>query len=199
MPHRLSGTRRRLALATAALLLAVPVARAGTPPSARAEVKAAFADVDALAQKARAAGDLPRWSDPDGARVLGRIWNVPAILGAPPYAAADVPVLLEITALENTVLKTYALFAPEPGTLADPAANGTRYQDEIVRSGAFLLHAQAAEVEALAAFWASLPPADRTPIRRRGLQQLRTGMVEFLTGMLMMLRSRRCAPTTAPS
>lgn len=177
----------RLFLPAVVLLGAQPSA-ASPPPSARAELDGAYADLDALARRARQAGGLPRWSDPEAARVLARLWNKPTILGAPPYKAVDLPLLLDIGARQNAVYKTYLLFAPQLDTLPDTAANTTRYQDEITRATAAMLQVQAAQVEALGAFWASLPTGERTPVRREGAQRMRAGLVEFLTGVLISLR-----------
>ncbi len=193
------GTPRRWRLASlvtacAATLTTLAVLRNSTawaspPATAKAELAAAFADLDAVAWETRQAGDLPRWSDPAASRILERLWNVPAILGGPPYVAADVPVLLDLAERENAVYKSYALFVAKPGTLPNTAINTYRFQDEIARATAFLLHLQAAEVQALEAFWSSLPPEDRTPVRRAGAAQLRAGLVEFLTGSLIVLRA----------
>lgn len=182
------------AVLVALSLLGAPSAWASPPATAKAELEAAFADLDALARRTRQAGDLPRWSDPDGARVLGRLWNMRAILGAPPYAASDVPVLLDIFDRQNAVYKTYLLFTATPGALPDTAANTVRYQDEITRAAAALLHVAAAEMDAIEAFWASLPAEGRTPARRAGAQQMRAGMVEFVTGALTALRLPQLKP-----
>ena len=126
--------------------------------------------------------------------MLGRLWDLRAILGLPPYAAADVPALIDIFDRQNAVYKTYLLFTAAPGALPDTAANMVRYQDEIVRAAAALLHVVAAEMDAIEAFWASLPAEARTQTRRAGAQQMRAGMVEFITGALTALR----VPQTTP-
>lgn len=123
--------------------------------------------------------------------MLGRVWSMRAILGAPPYAAVDVPVLLDIFGRQNAVYKAYLLFTAAPGALPDTAANTVRYQDEMARAAAALLHVTAAEMDAIEAFWASLPAEGRTPVRRAGAQQMRAGMVDFITGALITLRLPR--------
>lgn len=195
MGSHLRGGRASWRIALVALsLLGAPSAWASPPATAKAELDAAFADLDALARRTRQAGGLPRWSDPEGSRVLGRLWNMRAILGAPPFAAVDIPVLLDIFDRQNAVYKTYLLFTAAPGELPDTAANTVRYQDEITRAAAALLHVVAAEMDAIEAFWASLPADGRTPVRRAGAQQMRAGMVEFVTGALTGLRLPQLTP-----
>ncbi len=182
-----------------ALLLAVWL---GATPSARAEVSsenqaasnAAYQAVDALARQTRAQGDLPRWSKPDEAATLGRFWDVPATLGAPPYRATDVPALLTIGARSSALLKTYVMFTPQEGTLPDMAANTFKYQDEIVRAGAYALQVQAAALEALADFVKTLPAEQMNETRRAGLRQVRLGITEQVTGITLLLRSPGIRP-----
>lgn len=197
-PMIVSRPRGRAACWRAALvalsLLGGPAAWASPPDIAKAELQAALTDLDALARQTRQAGDLPRWSDPEGARVLGRVWNLRTILGAPPYVAADTPMLLDIFDRQNAVYKTYLLFTAVPGELPDTAVNTIRYQDELVRAASVILHVFAAEVDALAAFWTSLPDEARTPTRRAGAQQAQAGLVEFVTGVMTVLRVPNLKP-----
>lgn len=182
-----------------ALLLAVWL---GASPSARAEVSsenqaasnAAFQALDALARQTRAQGDLPRWSKPEQAEVLGRFWDARATLGAPPYRSADVPALLTIGDRAVAVFKTYALFTPKDGTLPDTAANTAEYQDEIVRAGNYVLQAQAAAFEAITDFIKTLPADQMNEARRSGLRQMRLGVTEQITSITLMLRSPGIRP-----
>lgn len=141
-----------------ALVLALGIAvspsngHADISPGNRAEAVSAFQAVDALARETRAAGDLPRWSNPGHAKVLGRFWDIKATLGARPYRSVDVPALLEIGDHASALYKAYVLFTPQAGMVPDTAANTLKYQEEIVRAGAYLLHVQAAGFEAIADF-----------------------------------------------
>ncbi|MBN9080311.1 MAG: hypothetical protein BGP04_18760 [Rhizobiales bacterium 62-17] len=155
----------------------------------QAESAAAFQAVDALARQTRAAADLPRWSNPDHAKVLGRFWDVKATLGAPPYRPADVPALLPVIDRAGSLFKTYVLFAPQAGMVPDTAANTAKYQDEIARAGAYLLRVQAAGLEAISDFLATLPAAQMNAARRDGLRKIRLGINEMVTGIVLMLRS----------
>jgi hypothetical protein len=160
----------------------------------QAESAAAFQAVDALARQTRAAGDLPRWSNPEHAKVLGRFWDVKATLGAPPYRSADVPALLPIGDRAGALFKTYVLFAPQAGTVPDTAANTAQYQDEIARAGAYLLRVQGAGLEAISDFVATLPAAQMNAARRDGLRKIRLGINEMVTGIVLMLRAPDLRP-----
>lgn len=145
--------------------------------------------MDGLARQTRAHGDLPRWSNPDHAKVLARFWDVEATLGTPPYISADLPALLAAADRAGALYKTYVLFTPQSGAVPDTAANTSKYQDEIARAAAYLLRVQAAELEAIADFVKTLPAAEMTEPRRAGLRQMHLGINEMVTGAVLMLRS----------
>lgn len=145
--------------------------------------------MDDLARQTRAQGDLPRWSNPDHAEILARFWDAKATLGTPPYISADLPALLATADRAGALYKTYVLFAPQSGAVPDMSANTSKYQDEIARAAAYLLRVQAAEFEAIADFVKTLPAAEMTEPRRAGLQQMRLGINEMVTGAVLMLRS----------
>jgi len=73
--------------------------------------------------------------------------------------------------------------------------NAVRYQDELALSLRFTAICMARLVEPSAAFWASLAPADRTPIRLGGLQQMRRGMANVYIGLVMT----QADPSSRPS
>lgn len=162
--------------------------------SSQNEAAASFQALDALARRTRAQGDLPRWSIPDHAKVLGRFWDVKATLGTPPYKSADVPALLAIADRAGALYKTYVLFAPQAGSLPDTASNTSKYQDEISRAAAYLLRVQTAELEAITDFARTLPTAEMTAPRRAGLQQMRLGINEMITNVIQMVRSPGLSP-----
>lgn len=142
-----------------------------------------------MARQTRAAGDLPRWSNPEHAKVLARFWDVPATLGTPPYRSTDVPALLPIGDWAGAIFKTYILFAPQTGTVPDTAANTAKYQDEMARAAAYVLRVQAAGFEAITDFVKTLPAAEMNEARRAGLRKIRLGINEMITGMVLVLRS----------
>lgn len=167
---------------------------ADVSPSNQNEAAASYQALDTLARQTRAQGDLPRWSVPEHAKILGRFWDVKATLGTQPYTSADVPALLAIADRAGALYKTYVLFAPQPGALPDTASNTSRYQDEISRAAAYLLRVQTAELEAISDFVRTLPAAEMTAPRRAGLQQAHLGITEMITNVILMVRSPGLRP-----
>lgn len=191
---------KALNAAIAGLALAVRLsflpswARAEISPANQKEAATAFQAVDALARQTRAAGDLPHWSNPEHAKVLGRFWDARATLGVQPYRSTDVPALLDIGDRAGALNKTYVLFAPQAGAVPDTAANILKYQDEIVRAVAYLFRAHAAGSEAIADFIKTLPADQMNKARRDGLIKMGLGINEMVTGNVLMLRSPGLRP-----
>jgi hypothetical protein len=171
--------------------LTVPpsLVRAEVSSANQNEAASAFQALDILVRQTRAQGDLPRWSNPDQAKVLGRFWDITATLGAPPYRSADVPALLTIGERSKAVFQTYVLFAPQNDVVPDTASNTFKYQDEITHAGTYCLRVLAVEIDALADFLKTLPANQMNKARRTGLRRLRLGIIEFVSGLTLMLRS----------
>lgn len=169
-----------------------------SPVTVRAEVSSAnlkametaFQALDVLVRETRAQGSLPRLSDPAHAKVLDRLWDVKATLGRQPYRAADIRALLTIADRANAVFKTYILFTPQADAVPDLAANTFEYQDELSRSGAYVLHVFAAQLEAITDFAMAMPTAQMNEVHRAGVRQLRLGINQQVTGLALMLRSK---------
>ena len=168
--------------------------RAEVPPSAVAELGAVATAFDALARETRTRGTLPRLSVPGDAAVLRRLWDTTALLGRPPYGAADVPRLLAIIERQSTIIKTYALFSPDPATAPDTARNVATFQDEIARAQAFLIMVFGAAAPALNDLVGRLPPGQFDEARRQGLRQMRLGILEYVSGIVLALRSPGLQP-----
>lgn len=185
------------AILMCALLLPGTAAKAGAPPDAVARNDAALAAVDARARQDRAQGTMPRLSDPADRPALEALWDQGTILGKPPYRAADVPVLLDISQKQTQVFRTYFQFTPSIGKQPDPDANAALFQEELARSGAFLFGVSGALLQAFDDFWGSLPDVERTTVRRQGLHQARSGLVQMVTGVSEALRSPELRPGNA--
>jgi hypothetical protein len=167
---------------------------AEVPASGPAQLNAAFSAMDALTRQRRASGTLPRWSDPADAKVLAALWDAPAILGRPPYASNDIPLLLGILEKETQVLKTYALFSADPAQQPDTARNAMLFQDELTRSHVFLVRIVATAMPALADFIARLKPDEMNDARRQGLRTMRLGLLELVSSAALALRSPGLTP-----
>lgn len=164
-------------------------ARAEVPPNGSAYIDASVDALDSMIKVERGKGGLPRLADPVDGKVLEDVWNEAAILGKGPYTAADVPGLLNIVQKQTRVLQAYELYSPDPGKAPDSARNTVEYQDEIVRSRAFLLKAIAASVEAVNDFDAHLKKEERTEERIQGLRKMRLGLLEIVSGAVLLLRN----------
>lgn len=186
----MSGAFRALLFAVLVGLGAfVGAARAEVPPGGVATLAAAAARFEAAVRARPAGRDLPRWSRPDDAPLLAALWDERAILGAPPYRAADVPKLIEINGRQIEVYKAYLLFAPSAEARPDLDRNAGTYQDEIARSAAFMVATVAATLPALSDFASSLKPDDMTPVRRDGVRKVHLGITQIVTGFALLLRS----------
>jgi hypothetical protein len=176
--------------AISGLCLLAPAARAEVPANGKAYLDAAFASVESLFKLYDGKPTLPRLSDPVDGKVLADLWNAPAILGKPPYGAADLPVLLDIIQKQSRILQAYALFSPQPGRKeADQAANTIEFQDELTRTRVFLLQAVGGALSAINDFSAKLKEEDKTEARARGLREMRLGLQEIVVGPALALRA----------
>ncbi|MCZ0734643.1 hypothetical protein [Phreatobacter sp. AB_2022a] len=168
--------------------------RAEVPPSAPAELAAASAAFDTLVREARQRDTLPRLSVAGDAAILQRLWDADALLGRPPYAAADVPRLLAIVERQSRIIKTYALFSADPAAAPDTARNVATFQDEITRAQAFLIMVFGAAAPALNDLVSRLPPGQFDETRKQGLRQMRLGILEYVSGIVLALRSPALSP-----
>jgi len=167
------------------LCLLAPAARAEVPANGKAYLDAAYASVESLFKLYDGKPTLPRLSDPVDGKVLADVWNVPAILGKPPYGADDLQTLLDFVKKQTSILQAYALFSPQPGRKApDQAANAVEFQDELTRTRVFLL-----QTAAINDFAARLKDQDKTEERARGLREMRLGLQEIVVGSALALRS----------
>jgi hypothetical protein len=168
---------------------------AEVPANSVAEVKAAYAEMDTLAKSALQSGSLPVYSDPAAKPVMDRLWN-PGLAGKSPYSGADIPALMEIFQIQNTVLQSYAFFA-KPGEKPDVERNTALFQNEIARNNEAILALSAAFPEAFEDFWNKLPESEKTDVRRDGIRKVKGGSIEFLTGQMQMLSSSGLAEEPA--
>jgi len=175
--------------AMAGLCLLAPAARAELPANGKAYMDAAYASVDSLIKLYGGKGVLPRLSDPVDGKVLADIWDMPAILGQPPYPAENLAALLDIIEKQARILQIYALFSPQPGRKQpDQAANAVEFQDELTRARVFLLRAAGGALSAINDFSYNLKEEDRTEARGKGLRQMRLGLQEIVFGSAIALR-----------
>lgn len=193
MGSRFSASARRLAIMLLSSALASGAA-ADVPASSATHLRMAYVALDGLIRRARPSGTLPRWSEPDSAKVLEQLWDAPAILGRPPYTSKDVPLLLDILQKQIQILKTYALFPAGPGIAPDTVRNATEFQDEITRAQVFLIKTSAVALAAMNDAVGQLGPLGMTDMRRQGLRRTQRGIQEFVTGAVVALRNPALRP-----
>ncbi len=181
-------------LAAGCVLTFAGTVRAEIPQDGLSKSRAAFQALDALVQQTLPKGELPRLSDPQEAEVLRQFFDSQGTLGAPPYTAADLPVLFEIAGRAGAVQKAYVLFAPQPGQVPDMAANTAFFQDEIAVATSYNVDAVVAGLLAISDFLKTLPADQLTETRIAGLRQVRLGLNEMVTGTILMLRSPDISP-----
>ena len=176
--------------AISGLCLLGSVARAEVPANGKVYLDAAFASVESLFKLYEGKPTPPRLSDPVDGKVLADVWNVPAILGKPPYGAPDLPTLLEIVQKQARILQAYALFSPQPSRKEpDQAANAVQFQDELTQARVFLLQAAGGVLSAINDFSARLKDEDKTEARAKGLREMRVGLQEIVVGSALALRA----------
>lgn len=184
--------RRRMVRLSAAggLCLLAFAARAEVPANGSAYIDASVAAVESMIKVEQGKARLPRLADPVDGKVLGDVWDEPAILGKGPYTGADIPALLNIIQKQSRIVQIYTLYASDGGKAPpDTARNTGEYQDELARSHAFLLKAVAASLQAINDFGAHLSQDEKTDTRFQGLRQMRLGLQEIITGAAVALRN----------
>ncbi len=173
--------RRSLALAACLCVLAGP-GRAELPPQATQRMDAAYGAMTTLLAQARPTGTPPRLSDPASRPALTAMWDVPGLLGAPPYRSGDTPGLVNVLVKELDILKAYLYFTADPAQPGDPDRNSFTYQDEVIRFEVLLVQVFPATLEAVGDLTVHLSPAELTPTRKAGLARSRAGVVQSLGG-----------------
>ncbi len=201
--HRLA--RCAAALLVGALLWAPPAFARGdgvgtprTPAEARLRLAKRLAALDVGATP-------PLLSGPNDAALL-RVALDPSDL--PPVTASDLGTGLDSCEVSNRYNIALMFVGSRKNELKDATpedaarimaersrVNAVRYQDELALSLRFTATCMARLVAPSAAFWDSLPPADRTQIRLDGLRQVRRGMANVYIGLVMT----QADPSSRPS
>lgn len=130
----------------------------------------------------------PLLSNNEDAKVLEELWNVPAMIGSPPYKATDLPVLMDMIQQQAQISKVYVLFSPDPEKKADTEKNSITFQDEISRSSAVMVSLIAAALDAAEDYAATLKP-ENVKAQTGPLLKLRLSLQQVITGTTLMLRN----------
>jgi hypothetical protein len=118
-------------------------------------------------------------------------------LRSQPYAVKDLGNLLELCGMANKAVMSLALFdlkahvdpKGDPKTVAGQVVvlmqkNSETFWPQLRHLHPFLIKCMAKEVPPMTEFTVSLTPEQFTEVRRKGLEQARTGLVELFVGVL---------------
>jgi hypothetical protein len=184
----------QLYITLAVLLLALP-SFAESSPELAAYLKTAdqFAE---LAKEAKARGTVPRRDDPKAAALLNILSDSQRTFGTRTYGKDDLKTLVDVCGAANKAVVVYSLAGLEALKDANATdqmalaakiralmiANSHTYQDEMVPLIVFSTHCMARTIPAMTTFMQELPPAQMTDVRRAGLAQTRTGIIQIVLG-----------------
>lgn len=179
------------------LLIAASCAIAAAPAGAQDFGEYLQASKTLLAMR-----ELPRMKDPIGPALLDILGDSQAFLDKRPFAAADMPPLMEVCGIANKISVTYMLHGLEKGMAgvdrndmqaaaramqALAMRNVFEYQDELAILMPFTLRCQARMAPLMEDFIRNLPPEEFTDIRKGGVRQVQNGAFGSYSGYLTMI------------
>lgn len=183
----------KLTLLTAASAAAVLMAGAVQAQTTPAQVIQANQTIVAAIEQAKSGGGQPpTLANAETAATVRTAYDVNALDGA---EASGIEALMPVCAGPAQSMMSYMLFGLSPSDLqGNPTEavvlrmnqNSVRYQDEAALAMRFALRCNGvllSKFNDLAAGWSD---ADKTPARRTGARQSRTGAVQIYTGVLML-------------
>jgi hypothetical protein len=185
-------------IATALVVASAPSARAEVATASQFDAAVVYADVDNLIKQHQAAGTMPKLSDPGDGEKLKKFWDAKAFLRDGPYTKASVQNLLDMLTRQNTVLKAYVeTFMKNVGSGGDPKqveAASKLYENEMAQGLNYQVKTIGALLPAITDFVAKLPPTDLTEVRLSGLNTMRSGLIQSLTGAAMTFQDDGHSP-----
>jgi len=192
----------RICLAIVGLmLLAAPAAASDGKETAARAVTAAEA-LKQHASQAAAAGKRLDFTSAPASGHLNRIFDSKAFAALPPPAAGDMEWMLNWLGAVSTTNHTLMDFGsnPKPGTQPDLAVitrNVRDYEDQITIAMAFQQRFFPRMLESGYEFLASLPEAERTPVRLDGLAGVMASYLETIKGAICFAGDSTTKPANA--
>jgi hypothetical protein len=194
---------RRICLAIVGLmLLAAPAAASDGKESAARAVTAAEALKEQAAQAAAAGKRLDFTSGP-ASEHLNRIFDSKAFAELPPVAESDMPWMLDWLGAVSTTNHTLMDFGSDPKrTTQEPdlaviTRNLRDYEDQITIAMAFQQGFFPRMLESGYEFLASLPEAERTPVRLNGLAGVMASYLDTIKGAICFASDSTTKPANA--
>ncbi|MDY6948313.1 MAG: hypothetical protein SXG53_21620, partial [Pseudomonadota bacterium] len=159
--------------------------------------KDAGARLVALIEIAQDKGEISLLKTPEVRGLVRSVSDESKVLRTDSYAASELGTLLDICDVANRASVSLMLFGlkahlssganqqqAQAQTAALMTSNTVAFQDELKELHPFLLRCLAKEVAPMSQFVASLKPAEFTDVRRQGLMQARSGLLQMYAGAL---------------
>jgi hypothetical protein len=166
--------------------------------------KDAGARLIALIEAAQEKGNISQLKTREVASLVRRVSDESKVLRTGSYTASELGTLLDICDVANKASVSLMMFGMKvhlrPGAnqqqmqaqmVALMTSNTLVFQDELKELQPFLLRCLAKEVRPMSQFVASLKPAEFTEVRRQGLTQVRTGLLQIYAGALQAATDAR--------
>jgi hypothetical protein len=181
------------------LAFAAAPAFASDGPQSAAAAKASAAALVAYVETAAKNGERPDYKKEPAAGHLKRIFDFDALAALPPEKAGDIEWLLDWGDSANTSYKTLVMRdgAIRDGGVQAAVRNFIDHEDEISHGLAFTLRLQSRMARTGPLFMESLPPEQRTDIRKRGFQGVTRNLVGSVLNTSGTLVSMQLKPGNA--
>jgi hypothetical protein len=193
---------RRICLAILGLMLLAAPAAASDAEQAAARAVAAAQALKQQAVETAAAGKKLDFTSGPASEYLNRIFDSKAFAELPPAADSDMPWMLDWIGAVTTTNHTLLDFGSDPKRTTQPdfavlARNVHDYEDQITVAMVFQQRLFPRVLESGYEFLASLPEAERTPVRLEGLAKMVDGYLDSVKGALGFAADSTIKPTNA--
>lgn len=158
-------------------------------------------EFEALIEKESTAGRLPRIEDSASLKVFNQLSNSQKAITSETYSVDDLGVLLNVCGKANQFNMTYMLHgmnsmvdntespqALEEKLLQLMSENSIKFQNELYVFFPFVIDCIAIQSPLILTFWESLPIDQQTQVRKDGIIQVRSGILNIYAGAFISLR-----------
>ena len=180
-------------LITSLVLLAVLAASASAQdgPRASALAREGLQGLQRYAEQLAKAGERPDYSKRPGSEHYARLFDLRTLMALPPSQGRDVRWLAEWLQAATQGFQAIVFLGTKPGPEMNAEIVGRNLaenESEVASGTDFLIRLQARVATSSQLFYDALTPAQRVePIRQSGLQRVRRGYVNSVSGAVDML------------
>jgi len=171
----------------ALLVLLAPAVRADGTSSAQTATKA-IQDLTRYVDDVVKKGERPVFDKPPASTYLGQVLDGKALAALPPPKGQDVNWLVQWADAMNKVNHLLIFTGAKSTSEADQRAaierNMTDYEGVMFPAWAFMARLQSRLLTSADLFMDSLPADQRTPVRQRGMAQIRDAHMQFVQGAI---------------